>query len=105
MSLPTTIRLFKGLDHDLTIVGPGAGTVDLDAYDEVRWRGAGLTKSTSDAAQAEIVGTDLLLHLLTSDLSAITTPLEDAWQVSGRLGSRWVPITDEARLLVVDAAT
>lgn len=100
MPISSKVRIYKGLDHDLVIEWSG----NFNSYDEVRFSGVGLSlaKTTADAADAErsADGAQLTVHLVSADLASFTPPLEHEWQLHGRTGAKWMPLTDPAPLLL-----
>ena len=83
MTMPTLV-VFKGLDRDVLIEGPGATSFDFDDYSSAEFRvpALSITKSTTNAAQAELAnsGADLLVHLTDADFTN-ATPGQYPYQV------------------------
>jgi hypothetical protein len=96
MALPT-IRLYVGIDRDVTLEGPGVATLDLDNYTYTRLvcTALGISKSTSSAAAAELQnsGADLKVHFLAADTSSKSPGIYD-YVLQVNSATKWFDVGD-----------
>lgn len=105
MPMPT-IRLYVGVDRDVTLVGPGIASLDLDTtYDATRLlcTALGISKSSaSGATVAEVInsGADFKVHFLAADTTSKAPGTYD-YQVQVLSGSKWFDVGDLGVLQLV----